>query len=186
MVPISELWLPILLSAVVVFVVSSIIHMVLGYHRNDFKKVPSEDAVMDALRPFAIPPGDYVVPCVGSMKEMGTPEYKTKVEKGPVGFMTICPTGMPTMGGALVLWFLYSILVSIFAGYVAAHAVPAGGAYLAVFRYVGTVAFCSYSLGLLQNSIWYKRNWGATLLSVFDGLIYALVTAGTFGWLWPS
>ena len=185
MVSILSLWLPILLSAVFVFVVSSIIHMVLGYHANDFKKVPSQDAVMDALRPFAIPPGDYFLPRAGSMKEMGTPEYKERAEKGPVVIMTVCPNGVTSMGGPLLLWFLYSILISIFAGYVASHAVSAGGSYLEVFRYVGTVAFAAYSLGLLQNSIWYKRNWGATLRSVFDGLLYALVTAGTFGWLWP-
>jgi hypothetical protein len=54
-----------------------------------------------------------------------------------------------------------------------------------VFRLVGTAAFMGYSLALLQHSIWYKRNWGTTLKSVFDGLLYGLLTAGVFGWLWP-
>lgn len=42
------------------------------------------------------------------------------------------------------------------------------------------------ALALLQNSIWYKRKWSSTLKSMADGLVYALVTAGTFGWLWPA
>ena len=50
MVPLTSLWLPILLSAVVVFAASSIIHMVLPYHRNDFKKLPDEEGFLAALR----------------------------------------------------------------------------------------------------------------------------------------
>ncbi len=106
MVSIMSLWLPILLSAVIVFVVSSIIHMLLPYHRSDFKKVPSEDEVMDALRKFNIPPGDYVIPRAGSPKEMGTPEFTEKTTKGPVAFMTVMPSGPPSMGGSLVQWFI--------------------------------------------------------------------------------
>jgi len=185
MTSIIALWLPILLSAVIVFVVSSIIHMLLSYHNTDFSKLADEDAVMDALRPFNIPPGDYVLPCACNTKNMGSPEFIEKLKKGPVAFITVMPSGQFSMTGSLIQWFLYSILISIFAAYVAGHALEAGAHYLAVFRYVGALAFAGYGLGLLQNSIWYKRSWSATLKSVFDALIYAMVTAGTFGWLWP-
>jgi len=186
MISIVDLWLPILLSAVFVFIVSSIIHMMLRYHNNDFIKVPKEDEVMDALRKFEIPPGDYVVPRAGSMEAMKSPEFIEKAKKGPVLFMTVLQPGMPAMGGQLVLWFLYSVIIGIFAAYVAGRALTPDVHYLSVFRFVGATAFAGYSLALLQNSIWYNRNWSATLKSMFDGLIYALVTAGTFGWLWPS
>lgn len=186
MIGIMSLWAPILLSAVFVFVVSSIIHMVLKYHAGDFKKLPDEDKVMDALRPFKIPPGDYVLPCAGSMEAMKSPEYKSKAEKGPVAFMTVMENGIAGMGSSLILWFLYSILVSIFAAYIAGRTLPYGAHYLAVFRIAGATAFAGYGLALLQNSIWYKRSWSVTLKSVFDGLVYAMVTAGTFGWLWPG
>ena len=188
MVSIMSLWLPILVAAVLVFVVSSIIHMMLPYHRNDFGKVPSEDDVMDALRGFNIPPGDYVIPYAGSSKEMGSPAYIEKTSKGPVAFMTVVPSGPPTMGASLVQWFLYAIIVGIFAAYITSRAIGAnpGADYLHVFRYAGATAFVGYGLALLQNSIWYKRSWVATGKSVFDGLIYALLTAGAFGWLWPS
>lgn len=186
MVPLMSLWLPILLSAVFVFVVSSVIHMVLPYHRTDFGKLPDEDGVMAALRKFNIPPGDYLIPCAGSPKAMQTPEFIEKMTKGPVAFVTIMKSGAPSMTGSLIQWFIYSIVVSILAGYVAAHTLGPDAPYLGAFRIVGGTAFAGYSLGLLQNSIWYKRNWSATFKSVFDGLVYALVTAGTFGWLWPS
>jgi len=179
------LWAPILLSAVFVFVVSSIIHMLLTYHQTDFKKLANEDVVMEALRKCNIPPGDYLVPCAGTAKAMKSPEYVEKMTKGPVAVMTVIKSGVPKMGGSLVLWFLYCVVVSIFAAYIGIHAAPAGTHYLTVFRFVGCAAFMGYSLALLQSSIWYKRNWGATLRSMFDGLIFALVTAGTFGWLWP-
>lgn len=185
MVSLVSLWLPILLSAVAVFVVSSIIHMALGYHRNDWQRLPKEDEVMAALRPFAIPPGDYAVPYAGSMAAMKTPAYQEKRTSGPVLFMTVFPNGLYGMAAALFGWFAYSLVVSLFAAYVASHALAAGAPYLAVFRFVGTCAFMGYSLALAQWSIWYRRSWSTTLLSMFDGLIYALFTAGVFGWLWP-
>ena len=54
-----------------------------------------------------------------------------------------------------------------------------------MFRFVGASAFLAYTVALWQNSIWLKRAWSSTLKHTFDGLVYALVTAGTFGWLWP-
>ncbi len=185
MVSLMSLWLPILLSAVLVFVVSSLIHMLLKYHNTDFGKVPNEDQVMDALRPFGIAPGDYVIPYAGSTDAMKTPEFIEKVTKGPVAFVTVLENGPFAMGKSLVQWFVYCIVVGIFAAYIAGHALGPAADYLPVFRYVGAVAFTGYALALLQNSIWYKRNWAATLKSVFDGLVYALLTAGMFGWLWP-
>ena len=186
MVPVMSLLIPILLSAVFVFLVSSIIHMMLPYHRSDFKKVPSEDDVMDALRKFDIPPGDYVIPRAGSPEVMRSPEFKEKSNKGPVAMITVMKSGPPAMGGSLIQWFIYCVVVGIFAAYIAGRALGPDAHYLAVFRFAGATAFLGYALALFQNSIWYKRNWSATLKSVFDGLVYALVTAGTFGWLWPD
>lgn len=186
MVPVLSLWIPILISAVFVFVASSIIHMVLRYHDNDFGQVPSEDAVMDALRGFDIPPGDYAIPRPASSREMSAPEFVEKMKRGPVALMTVMESGPPAMGKSLVLWFLYSILVGIFAAYIAGRALGPGAHYLAVFRFVGSTAFVGYSLALLQNSIWYKRAWSSTIKSAFDGFVYGLLTAGVFGWLWPS
>ncbi|UCG52927.1 MAG: hypothetical protein JSW58_05045 [Candidatus Latescibacterota bacterium] len=186
MVSIISLWIPILLSAVIVFLASSFIHMVLRYHRTDFGKVPSEDKVMDALREFDIPPGEYVIPFAGSAKEMGTPEFIEKTTKGPVAFMTVLPSGRPSMAKSLVQWFIYCVIVGIIAAYITGRALEPGAEYLTIFRFAGCTAFVGYAVALWQNSIWYKRSWSTTFKSTFDGLVYALLTAGTFGWLWPA
>ena len=186
MVPLMSLWIPIVLSAVIVFIASSVIHMFMTYHKGDFSAVPSEDGVREALRGANIPPGDYTIPYAGSAKAMGEQAWIDKATAGPNAFLTVTPNGVPSMGRSLTQWFIYCIVVGIFAAYVAGHAVQPGEDYLVAFRYVGTVAFVGYALALPQNSIWYHRNWGATLKTMFDGLIYALLTAGVFGWLWPS
>ena len=186
MVSISTLWLPILLSGVLVFVMSSLIHMVLKYHNSDFAQLPNEGKILEAMRPFQIPAGEYHLPHCKDMKEMGTPEFKAKLDAGPVGFMTIMPNGPVSMGPSLALWFVYSLVIGVFAAYIAGRALGPGAAYLDVFRFAGTAAFLAYAVGGWQNSIWYKRSWMTTAKNTFDGLIYALVTAGAFAWLWPS
>jgi hypothetical protein len=185
MVSLMSLWIPILLSAVIVFVASSIMHMLLSYHKSDMGKIAKEDEAIAALRPLNIPPGDYFMPHADSMKAMKDPVFLDKMKAGPVVYFTVLPSAVPSMGPSLVLWFLYSVLVSVIAAYVASHALRRGANYLEVFRFVGCVSFTGYALALLQNSIWYKRNWGTTLKYIFDGLVYGLLTAGTFGWLWP-
>ena len=184
MVPALSLWLPVVLSAVFVFIVSSIMHMVLKYHSNDMKALPKEDEVMDALQPFNIAKGEYFMPYISDMKQRETDEFKAKLKKGPVAFLTVVP-GAYDMGGKLFMWFVYSLLVGFFTAYVAGVALAPGAHYLAVFRITGAVAFVGYALALMQNSIWYGRGWGSTLKYMVDGFIYAMVTAGTFGWLWP-
>ena len=185
MVLITSLWLPILLSAVFVFIISSIIHTVLTYHFTDFGKVPQEDEVRESLGKFNIPPGDYIVPCPDTPKGRNTPEFKEKIEKGPIAFLTVLPNGQPNMASSLMQWFVYSIIIGITAAYITGRVLGPGAEYLEVFRFAGTTAFAGYSLALMQNSIWFSKSWIATLKSMFDGLIYSLLTAGTFGWLWP-
>jgi hypothetical protein len=185
MVPLGSLWIPMLLSAVIVFLASSVIHMVLGYHRHDFRETPDESATQDAFRRLGIGPGDYAVPCAGSSKAMKDPAFVEKMNKGPVVFMTVLPGGQNYMGSALGIWFVYCVIVSLFGAYVAGRALGVGAHYLDVFRFVGTVTFACYAMALPQASIWYKKNWTTTLRSMVDGLIYGSLTAGTFGWLWP-
>jgi hypothetical protein len=186
MVPLHVLWLPILLSAVFVFVASSLIHMVLRYHDSDFRKLPVEDQVRAALGPMSLPPGDYLVPHGGSHGAMKDPAFLEKWKQGPVMLMTVIPNGVPKMGRSLSLWFVYCAVVGVFAGYIAGRALGPGAHYLAVFRFAGCTAFVGYSLALWQQSIWYQRSLVTTLKSNIDGLIYACLTAGTFGWLWPK
>lgn len=180
----SALWLPIVLSAVFVFIASSIMHMVLPYHRSDYNKIPDEDTVLTAMRGAGLKRGLYIFPFT-THKDMKSPAVIEKYKQGPVGMMTIAPNGPPVMPKFLGQWFGYCLLVGFFVAYLTAHTVPQGALYPVVFRVVGTAAFLAYGLGTISNSIWKGQTWSMTIKEVIDGLVYALLTAGTFGWLWP-
>jgi hypothetical protein len=173
------------LSAVAVFVVSSIMHMVLTYHRADVHRLPNEDRVLEVIRGGNLTPGVYFYPYSASAKEMGTPEMVEKFKRGPVGMLTALPSGPPVMPKLLALWFVYSLLIGVFVAYVASRTLAPGVEYLSVFRLAGTVAFLGYAGQEMANSIWRGQPWGTTVRNTIDGLVYALVTAGVFGWLWP-
>lgn len=185
MVALTSLWLPILLSAVFVFIASSIIHMVLGYHNTDYGKLPQENQVLDAVRASNTPPGDYMAPCALTAAERKAPEFTERVKRGPVIMLTVLRPGVMNMGPRLGQWFVFSIVVSVFAAYIASRTLSPGTEYLQVMRIAGTVTFAGYALGTIPPSIWFDRKWSTTLKSVFDGLVYGLLTGGTFGWLWP-
>ncbi len=185
MVSLVSLAVPILVASIIVFALSAIIHMVLPYHRSDVRRVSREDDLLDALRKLEIAPGDYAAPHAGSPDAMKNPQFVEKMRKGPLVFMTIADGEEPSMAGNLFLWFLYTLLVSVFTAYVVGRALGPGTPYMRVFQLAGAVAFMGYSLALMQHSIWYRRSWATTIKSMFDGLIFGLFTAGTFGWLWP-
>lgn len=185
MTELSLLWMPILLSAVVVFFASSIIHMASPWHRSDYPKVPNEDRVREALRILAIPPGDYMIPRPSSRSDLRSPEFAAKINAGPVMILTVLPNGPMSMGRNLSLWFLYCAVVSVFVADIAGTALLPGADYLEVFRFAGPTAFIGYAVALWQMSIWYRRSWVTTFKATVDGLIYACLTAGAMAWLWP-
>jgi hypothetical protein len=184
MVPLTALWLPILLSAIACFIASSLVHMVLGYHKNDYGKVPTEDAVMDDLRKANLAPGEYLIPHPGSREHMQSEEYKNKVNRGPVLMFTVM-TGFFAMGKRFGQWFVYLLLVGLLAACLAVHTVSPGAPFRHVFGVVGLFTFAAYGLALWQGAIWYSRKWSTAFKSNIDAAIYAAITAGIFGWLWP-
>lgn len=186
MVSLMSLVIPILVSAVVVFIASAILHMVIPFHKNDLRKVPREDEFLAAIRQFDLPAGDYAAPHADSAAAMKDPVFIEKRAKGPTILMTLTPGAPPAMSTHLIKWFIYCVVVTIMAAYIASRTLPAGTDYLQVFRIVGTAAFMGYSVALAQNSIWYMKNSGATFRSMIDGLAYALLTAGVFGSMWPG
>ena len=185
MVALTSLWLPILVSAVIVFIASSLIHMVIGWHRSDYKKLPEEEKILAAIGNVGVPPGFYIFPYCPSHKEVASPEMTEKYKRGPVGLVTVIPNGPPAMGKYLGLWFLFCLLVGVFVAYLTGRTIGVGAPYLAVFRVAGTVAFLGYAGAIPADSIWKGQAWSTTFKHMFDGLIYGLLTAGVFGWLWP-
>jgi len=184
--PFGTLWLPVLVSAGVVWIASAILHMVLPHHKSDFKGLPDEGAAADALRKQKIAPGQYVIPHCNDMKQMKDPEMIKKYEAGPVAIVTVLPSGPPAMGKALALWLVYNVLVSFVVAYVARHTLAPGADGMLVMRMTSTVTFAAYALGGFADSIWMGRPWGHTAKNVIDGLIYGLLTGLTFMLLWPA
>lgn len=184
MVTLTALWLPIVLSAIIVFIASSIMHMVLPYHRSDYKQLPEEDKILAALRPAGLQKGLYVFPYC-THKDMKSPAIQEKYKQGPVGMLTVFPSGPPAIPKFMGQWFAYCLIIGVFVAYLTGHTVAPGANYLVVFRVAGTAGFMAYGLGTLSNGIWKGQPWGMTLKEAFDGLVFGLLTAGTFGWLWP-
>jgi len=182
---ITSLWLPILLSAVAVFVASSIVHMVMPWHKGDYQKVPDEDALRAGVGPLAIPPGDYMVPRPAGREDMKSSAFMDKVRAGPNLIVTVLPNGEWSMGRNLVLWFVYLVVVSTFSAYIAGRAMPQNPASGEIVRFVSTTTFIAYGAALWQMSIWYRRSWSTTIKATFDSLIYSLITAAIFVWCWP-
>jgi hypothetical protein len=185
MVTLVDLWMPILVAAVIVFLASSIIHMALRYHRSDYKGLPNEDAVRNAVGP-AIAPGQYMFPYCADMKDMKSEAMQKKWETGPVGVLTTLKPGKMNMGPMLFKWFLYTILISALVGYLAEITLERGATYMVVFRVVATAALLGYAGGSISQGIWLGRPWSTVTKDIIDGAIYAMLTAGTFGWLWPA
>ena len=186
MIALSSLWLPILLSTVFVFLLSSVIHMAPLWHKKDYPRLANEDAVRAALGPLALPPGDYMIPRPASHAEMRTPAFLEKMKAGPIVMMTVMPNGPMTMGKSLAQWFIFSAVIGLVSACVAGCALPAGADPHRIFHLTALTAFSGYAFALWEMSIWYKRAWSMTIKSTLDGLVYALATGATFMWLWPK
>src|SRR6185437_5813120 len=180
-----SMWLPILVSAVGVFILSSILHMLLPWHKNDFRGVGNEDDLMAALRAQNLAPGDYMIPRAATMAEMKTAEFCARYERGPKAVFTILRPGKLSMGPALAKWFVYTLVVSAVAALMAGPVLGAGADIHPIFHIVGLGAWLGYAAALWQGNIWYQRSAATTLRSTIDGLLYAIVTAAVFVWLWP-
>jgi hypothetical protein len=181
----DQIWMPIVLAAVLVFVMSSLIHMVFKWHNSDYHGFSNEDEIRAAIRKGSPAPGQYMLPYCADPKEMAKPEMLKKWEEGPNAFVILTTPHKPNMGKALGLWFLLALVIAALSGYLASRTVPIGASFLAVARVVSITTFLAYAGGSVSNMIWMGRTPGATIKEVIDAFLYGLVTAGAFGWLWP-
>jgi hypothetical protein len=186
MTPFMSLLLPIIVAAVVVFLLSNVIHMMMPWHKSDYEPFPDEDAVLDALRPFSIPPGDYMAPAPRSMDHMKSPDYLAKRTRGPVLMATVMKNGGFNMGPLLATWFLFVLIIAAIVGCVTGSILGPGADGHAVFHYSGIITFMSYCMGAVPFSIWYQRKWSSTFKNALDALIYAAGTAAVFMLMWPK
>lgn len=186
MVSLTSLWLPIVVAAVAVQVASTLSWMVLRLHRNDWDKLPDEDSVMTALRAQDAGPGEYTFPFAAGPDDWKDEGWMTKFKQGPVGFVTLAKPGEMNIGKNMAIYFGYLLVIQIFVAYVAATTLPVGTEYLKVFQVVGTVAILAFAGGAPTYAIWMSRKWANVWREIFDGVVYGLLTAGVFGWLWPA
>ena len=181
----TSLVVPALASAGLVFIASSVVHMVLRWHNADYRKLPNEDVVRDAIRSASPVPGQYILPHCTDPKQAADPAMIRKFEEGPVGVLYVRAPGRTKLGPFLISWFLYTFVVGLLVAYVARITLPAATSYGAVFRLTGTVAWIAYAWQGPADSIWKGKPWRVTVREMGDGLLYGLLTAGVFGWLWP-
>ena len=120
----------------------------------------------------------------GAQAAMGTPGYMAP-EQAMDAKTADKRSDVFSMGATMVQWFLYALVVSLFAGYIAGVAFGPGTEYLRIMQVAGCVAFIGYAMGAPQQSIWWGQSWSRTIRNMLDGLLYGLLTGGTFGWLWP-
>ncbi len=184
-VPLIELWMPILVSSVLVFIASFIAWAVSPHHKGDFKPLPNEDGFLESLRTNSTPAGMYMFPWCADAKNMKDPAFKQKWEAGPHGTLNIRPA-VPNMGKNLVLTFLFYLIVGVFVAYLTSVACPPGTAYLKVFQVSGCATVMAYVLAIYPHAIWMGRPWRAVVLETIDGMVFGVLTAGVFGWLWPD
>jgi hypothetical protein len=184
--PFGSLWLPVVVSAVAVWLVSAVLHMLLKYHRADYKQLSSEEAVGPALRSATSGPGVYIIPYCSDMSLMKDPAFRKKYEDGPVALIHVLRSDVPNMGKSLGQWLAFCLLVSFVTSYVARHSLDPGAMGIEVMRLTGTVAFIGYAFGYFQDSIWHGIPWSNSLRAILDAAVYALVTGLVFRLLWPA
>jgi hypothetical protein len=187
-VSLGALWLPIVLSAVFTFIGSALIWTTLKWHDADWKLVPDEAAVQEALKKAGVTTGQYMFPHMDPKaidKEESKRTWEERYARGPVGVVFAGNPGKMNMGKTMGQTLVFLLVVSFFIAYIASHALGWGAPYLKVFQIVGATGFLAYGAGSVMDSIWFYRSWRMTCLGLLDALIYGCLTAGTFGWLWP-
>lgn len=183
-VALTTLWLPILASAILVFIASAVLWNAPRYRESEWHKLPDEEAARTALR--GTPVGQYTLPHAASNDERKSEAWQSKYREGPAAMLVILPHGEMSMGRQLALWFVNCLVLSLLVAYVCGATLPAGTDYLKVFQVAATVGFLAYAGNAGMYSIWFGHSWSNTLKDYVDGLIYGLLTAGVFGWMWPA
>lgn len=185
MVTIASLWLSLLLATVLVWIASALVWMVLPHHKSDYKSLPDEDGVRNALNP-GLSPGQYMIPHMTEWDPSKDPEGARKFTEGPVGFLTVVPRGVPNMSKMVLRSLVFYLFVAGTVAYLATRSIPAGADYLAVFRFTGTVAWAAYGFAIIPDAIWFGRPWKTVWKHLADAFLYALLTAGAFAGFWPG
>ena len=180
----AGLSIPILLSAIAVFVISLAGRLLIGHHKADWNELPEEGDTMEFLRKSGIKPGCYIFPLVHS-KEHRTDELKEqRLEAGPWGTIHVW-TSQGNLGSRLLQTFTFHLVASFFIAYLGTLAIEPGAGFLKAFQVTGTAGILAYAFGGVPNAIWFSRHVRPAVLDVVDGICFGLITGVVFGLLWP-
>jgi len=185
-VVLTQLWLPIIVGTLLAWVASMLVHIVLKYHNSDYQQLKNEDEVMKAVENGSPSLGVHTYPYCVDMAAMNDEAMQKKFARGPVGILTVFPSGMPNMGKLVPQQLGFFLVGCALVAYCATLALDTGASYLVVFRFVATASFLTFGWAVIPFSIWYGHQWSTTAKYLLDALIYGLVIAGAFAWLWPA
>ncbi len=178
------LWLPILLSTVVVWIISAVVWMALPHHKRDFIGLPDEDGFIDAVRKSGIKPGNYIFPDFRKREAMKSPKVEKALNEGPVGHLSVWPTPL-TMGSKMIATFIVYLVVSILIAYLTRVALPGAAPFAKVFQVAGTAGILAYCFSFIPNAVWFGSYKRTIVANIVDGIVYGLITGALFAWLWP-
>ena len=177
-----ELWLPILVSGVVLFFASVAAWMALPHHKPEWKGLPNEDALAQTIRDTQIAPGQYMFPFAGKSEDWKNEDTKRRMQAGPHGSLIVWPTAQ-SMGRNMLYTVIFFTVVNFVIAYLATMALGRGADFMSVFRFVGTAGVITYASANILNGIWFGRKM---LADVVDGIVYGVVTGLIFAALWPG
>ncbi len=180
-----QLWMPIVVTAVAVFIASSLIHMVFKWHNSDYRKLANEDAVRAAISAGSPAPGQYILPHCQDMKDLHGEEMQQKYRDGPIGFLTVRKNGPPSLGGSLLQWFVFNLALAVIAAAIALQTYGLHGEPHRAGHLVGMLSLLAYGGSSVQAGIWMGKPMGSVVKDMLDAFIYATVSALVFMWLWP-
>lgn len=180
-----DLWLPIVLTAAACFIASSIMWMALPHHKASMKAIEDEGPLDRALEEMKLSPGGYYLPNCSDKAKMKSDEFKARWKNGPWAFVSI-PSGTPNFGFNLLMTLIEFLLIAFVIAYLASAALPAGAEYLKVFQIVGAAAVLAHVLGSIYHNFYQMKTMSHVVACAFDGLVYALLTAGIFAAFWPE
>lgn len=181
----TQLWMPIVVSALVAWIISAIIWTAMPHRKKEWGGVTDEDDFRKAITSRKLKPGNYMFPYC-EPAEMKDEAHKNRMNTGPYGTLYIW-THRRGMGACMGGSFVFNLVASFFIAYIAWQALTgqADTAYLKVFQITGATAFLTYTFALIPGGIWFGKPVRSMVYDAIEGLVIALMIAGVFGWLWP-
>lgn len=180
---ILPLWLPILLSAAAVWLISLVFGMALPHHKQDWIGLSDEDGFMDFIRRNGIKPGNYLFPDFRTREALKSAKVEKALNEGPVGHLSVWRTPV-TMGDKMVGAFIVHLVVATLIAYLTRIALPGAAPFAKVFQIAGTAGILAYSFSFIPNALWFGAYKRTIVASIIDGIICGLVIGVIFAWRW--